>query len=77
MQARRSSLALRSRRAGLDGLAVALAARAVAQAAAAAGDPEVARVLREIAAYIIVNNKAEGSAPLTIHKLADRLVQRS
>ena len=34
-------------------------------------------VRREIAAYIIVNNKAEGSAPLTIHKLADRLVQRS
>ena len=33
-------------------------------------------VRREIAA-IIVNNKAEGSAPLTIHKLADRLVQRS
>ena len=27
-------------------------------------------VRREITACIIVNNKAEGSAPLTIHKLA-------
>ncbi len=34
-------------------------------------------VRREIAAYLIANNKAEGSAPLTIQKLADLVVRRS
>jgi hypothetical protein len=31
-------------------------------------------VARAIPAYVLVNNKAEGSAPLTIEALADRLV---
>lgn len=34
-------------------------------------------VRREIAAFIIANNKAEGSAPLTIGKLAELIVRRS
>jgi hypothetical protein len=34
-------------------------------------------VVRAIPAYVLVNNKAEGSAPLTIEALAERLVAQA